>query len=422
MKISRSAAALASIVGVSLALTGCSAPAEQASTDEQTVNFWSWAGAPGQAVVDKMIAGFEAENPNITINYTELPQTDYKAKVALALSAGEDIDVMNVQPGTWSKEVEGYLEPVENWSNADELTAKFTEASLDQTRRLYTDEKLMSVPMFLSGSAIGVYNADILSSINVAPPTTVEEFAAMTDALEAQGSDVLPVVIPSDTWFQDEVVLTIVGQNDQSFYNDVRYNDGKWDTPSYKEGLASYKALYDDGVFDSATLDLPYAEATSAFDAGNAAVMFNGTWETGRILNGNYGIIPFPAENAADTSMRSFLDTTLGITKTSTQKAAGEKFIEYIAAGDGVDDWATVLQGIPALKDYQLPEGVLTTQLQQDSYDEMVRLIQNPSGDRNNMGAFSDAVGANVKSVVLGQMSIDEAAADDQKQLEIGNF
>ena len=426
MKFSKKAGSVIALAGVAaLTLTSCAGGSGGGEVDGvTTVNYWSWDGAPGQDIVDEAIAAFEAEHDDIKIKYTEIPQADYKAKVAQSLSQGEDIDVLSVQPGTWAAEVEDYLLPVTDWSNGEALTEAFTDTSLAQTERLYTDEALLSVPLYLTGSAIGVYNADILDSVGIAPPTTWDEFAALSAALEAQGDGILPAVMPSDAWFQDEVALTVVGQKDPEFFNDVRYDGGKWDTESYREGLAAYKALYDDGTLDTATLDLGYGDAMTTFDEGKAAVVFNGSWETTRILSedGNYGVIPFPAESADEASLRSFLDVTLGIPTDSTKADAAAEFIEFLSAGDGVDIWATQLKGIPAVEGYALPDGTFTTDLQQTSYDVMVNLIANPHSDRNNMGAFSDTVGADVLEVVLGRLSPEDAAEKGQQALEQGNF
>lgn len=430
MKFTRKSVALGSgALGLALVLAACSStPDDTPSSDNSavdapvTVNYWSWDGAPGQDIVDQEIAAFQAANPNITIKYTEIPQADYKAKAALALSSGEDIDILTVQPGTWAQEVEDYLEPVANWSNADALNGAFTAKSLEQTQRLFTDNQLLAVPLYLTGSAIGIYNADILDELGVKPPTTWAEFKAMSDAIKAKGLDILPASMPGDAWFQDEVALTVVGQKDAEFFNNVRYNGGAWNTASYVQGLNEYKALYDNGTLDKGTLDLDYGGSTTLFDDGKAAVMFNGSWETGRILTGNYGVIPFPAETADQASLRSFLDVTMGITSQSTEKDAAAKFIEFMSAGDGVDIWASVLKGIPAVDGYTLPDGVLTTDLQKESYATIVNLLSNPHSDRNNMGAFSDQVGANVLSVVTGQMDAQAAADADQAALEAGNF
>jgi ABC-type glycerol-3-phosphate transport system substrate-binding protein len=425
MKFLKTAGLVAGATLLTIVGTGCSGstPTPTPSADgPQTITYWSWDGAPGKKIVDPLIDGFEAANPGITVKYTEIPQADYKAKVASALGAGEPIDVLGVQPGAWAGEIEDYLSPVSEWSNADQLTSAFTPVTVDQTKRLFSDGELDAVPLYSTGSAIGVYNAKILTKLGVEPPTTVAEFAAMSKALKAKDPDVLPVVMPADGWFQDEAALTVVGQSDPTFFDTVRYQKGAWNTPAYVSGLNAYKKLYNDGVFDKATLDMDYATAMNTFESGKAAVAFNGSWEAGRILTGDYGIIPFPAPTAEQASLRGFLDVTLGVPAKSEHKDAAAKFVQYMAAGKGVDTWATQLKGVPALNNYSLPEGTLTTDLQKKSYATMVDLINHPHSDRNNMGAFSDSVGANVLQVLTGDMSADKAAQKDQAELDKGDF
>ena len=424
MKITRSATALTAAAGaLALTLTGCSGSAGGESSDgTTTINYWSWDGAPGEAVVTPMIEAFEAANPDITVKYTEIPQADYKTKVAQSLGAGEDIDVLGVQPSSWAAEIEDYLLPVADWPDGAALVDQFQPSTIQQTERLFTDGELMSVPLYSTGSAVGVYNADILDELGVTPPTTWAEFKTLSDALEAQGDGILPAVMPGDDWFQDEASLTVAGQIDPEFFNTVRYDEGAWNTPDYIEGLTDYKALYDSGTFDKATLDMDYGTAMTTFEEGKAAVAFNGSWETGRILSGNYGIIPFPAESADQASLRAFLDVLVGIPAKSTKQEAAAKFAEFISAGDGVDEWASALKGVPAVDGYTLPDGVLTTDLQKESYQTLLDLINNPHSDRNNMGSFSDFVGANVKQAVLGAITPEEAADASQAELEKGNF
>lgn len=429
MKFTRTSAMLAASAGaLALLMAGCSggssgnATSSSSSGGVTTINYWSWDGAPGQALVTPIITAFEAANPDIKVKYTEIPQADYKTKVAQSLGAGEDIDVLGVQPSSWAGEIEDYLLPVSSWPNGDAIVAKFQPSTIDQTKRLFSDGTLKSLPVYSTGSAVGIYNADILTSVGVKPPTTWAEFKALSDALKAQGKGILPAVMPGDGWFQDEAALTVVGQSDKNFFNNVRYESGKWNTPSYVDGLTAYKALYDNGTFDKSTLDMDYATAMTAFEQGKAAVAFNGSWEAGRILTGNFGVIPFPAQSADQASLRAFLDVLVGIPSKSTKQAAAAKFAEYISAGKGVDVWASALKGIPAVDHYTLPDGVLTTPLQKQSYQTLIDLIDNPHSDRNNMGSFSDFVGANVKQVVLGAITPQKAADADQAEMEKGNF
>ncbi|QIG39416.1 extracellular solute-binding protein [Microbacterium sp. 4R-513] len=114
MKITRPATMLAATAGVlALSLAGCSngGSGGESTDGTTTINYWSWDGAPGEAIVTPMIEAFEDANPDIKVEYTEIPQGDYKTKVAQSLGAGEDIDVLGVQPSAWAGEIEDYLLP-----------------------------------------------------------------------------------------------------------------------------------------------------------------------------------------------------------------------------------------------------------------------------------------------------------------------
>lgn len=422
MKLSRRASIIAIAAASTLALVSCSSSAAPPEDGVTEINFWSWDGAPGRDIVEDVIAVCESENPDLRVKYTELAQTDFKAKAAQSLGAGEEIDVLAVQPGSWAAEVEDYLLPVEEWPNGESLLNAFTPQSLEQGERLFTDGLLSAVPLYSTGSAVGVYNADILAEVGVEPPQTWSEFAALTAALKEQGDGIVPVTMPSEDWFQDEMALTFTGQIDGDFFNSVRYEDGTWTDKAYVDGLANYAALFEDGTFSSETLDMDYTTAITTFDEGKAAVTFNGSWEAGRILSGNYGVIPVPAKTADDVSLRAFLDVMLGIPAESDKQDAAATFIECMSTGSGVDPWATALKGIPAATGYELPEGTLSTDLQVQSYQTLVDLISNPASDRNNLGAFADYAGSNVKQVLFGTLTPAEAAEKNQAEYERGTF
>lgn len=425
MKFSKTTALIAVIAGASLALAGCSGSSGDSSDSQvqasakQTINVWGWAGAPGKDVMATVISGFEKANPKITVKYTEISTDDYKNKATLALSSKEPIDVVGVQPSAWATDNANYLAPVADWPDGDKLVDKYQPTTIAQLKKLFPDGKLSAVPFGSSGSAVGFYNVDILKQAGLSEaPKTWDDFKKLADGLK--GTGIVPAVMPSDSWFQDEFLLTLVGQNDPSFYDNIRYKDGSYNTQSYKDALAKYKSLYADGIFDKSTLDLGYSDAMALFDQGKAAVVFNGSWEAGRLLASyratnkltasDVGAMGVPADSADKISTRSFLDVTYGIPAASTHQAAAEKFIEYATVGAGVDTWATNLGFIPAAKDWQLPSDTLTTDVEKQGYQTLQDLIAKPSSDRNNLSALSAQLGTYVLQVVNGTMTPDAAA------------
>jgi raffinose/stachyose/melibiose transport system substrate-binding protein len=422
MKFSKTAAIAATVVVAAITLAGCSSStpsADNAATAKQTINVWGWAGAPGADVMAKVISGFEAANPKVTVKYTEIATADYKNKATLALSSKQPIDVIGVQPNAWAADNQSYFLPVSKWPGEANLLSDFQALPVAQDKKLFSDGVARSAPFGSSASAVGIYNVDILKKAGLtSPPKTWTEWKKLSDALK--GTGIVPAVMPADTWFQDEFVLTMVGQKDPSFYNDIRYKKGSYDTASYQAALAEYKNLYATGELDPSTLDLAYSDATSLFDQGKAAVLFNGSWEAGRLLPSyratnkvqasDIGIMGVPADSASQVSARSFLDITYGIPTYSKHQAAAAKFIAYATAGAGVSKWATALGFIPAVKGWKLPASTLTTPVEQQGYAELQTLVAHPSSDRNNLSNLSAQLGTYILQVVHGTMTPAAAA------------
>ena len=440
MKIQRhKLAVLGLAVGSMLVLAGCtgntSAAGDQVALDaEQEINLWGWSGAPGVDNIQRVIDAFEELHPNITVNYTEVLNTDYKNKASLALGAGEPIDVIGVQANAWATENQNFFLPVSDWPDSEGITDAYEPAVLAQEDKLFSDGVLRSVPFGSSGSAVGYYNVDLLKAAGLTDyPRTWDDFEKLTAGLKAVDPEAVAAVMPADTWFQDEFVLTLAGQIDPEFFNRVRYDGGSWDDPAYVQALERYKSLYDDGILDSTTLDLGYTDAMALFDQGKAAVVFNGTWEAGRltpafretnkVVPSDVGVMPVPTFDASeDGSLRSFLDLTYGIPTASTHQAAAVEFIKFATAGDGVAQWATGFAFVPAVKGFAQPEGVLTTDVETDGYATLQSLVANPHGDRNNLSNLSAQVGTYILSVVNGTMTAQEAATQGQADLESGKY
>lgn len=439
MKITRTGVAIVTAFGVALTLAGCgtqtSTPTSQvALDDEQTLTVWGWSNAPGQQTMDEIIAGFEDEHPNITVEYNEILNTDYANKATLALSSEQDIDVLAVFPNTWAAENESYLLPVADWPGAEDIEERFQPLPLEQTGRLFSDGELRAVPFGSTGSAVGIYNAELIADAGLdGPPATWDEMQQLAEGLADTHPDAIVAAMPSEVWFQPEMVETMVGQVEPEWFNEFRYDDGDYGTPEFEAALTRYAELFETGALDRGTLDLDYASASALFDSGRAAILFNGTWEAGRLLSSyreaknlvpsEVGIMPVPSDDAAhEGSLRSFLDIAYGIPTQTDQQEAAAAFIEYATVGEGVDIWGPGVGFIPAVEGWTMPEGVLQTPLEQDGYDTLVRLVANPHSDRNNLPNFANQVGTYVVATATGSMTPAEATDNAQSDWESGMY
>ena len=403
-----------------------------------TLNLWTWTGAPGASQLAAVIAGYKKLHPNVTINNNQINNDDFKAKAQLALDSNQPIDILAVQPNLFASQVQSKLLPLSQWQHylpAGTLS-KYTPLSQSQLKKLFTGGETYAVPWAVSGSAAGFYNVALLEKGGLSEaPKTWDDMRTLADGLKSKAPGTAVAVMPAgstDGWFLDEFTLTLVGQSDPNFFDTVRYDNGKWDTPAYVAALTELKNLYATGALDKNVLDLGYADATDLFYKGQAAILFNGTWESGdlsaayrqanKISISNVGAMGVPTSDGSTPTLRSFLDITLGIPKTCKNVEVAADFIGYASAGDGVPLWADSLGEIPALNGWSPPSSALTTPQGVQGYALLQDLIAHPHSDRNNLSAFSSQVGVRIESMLNNGVSPSATAAACQADLDSGKY
>ncbi|MET8942702.1 extracellular solute-binding protein [Streptomyces sp. NPDC004542] len=434
-------------VTAALLLVGCGTSADGGSPSDGgtakvtgkvagAITVWTWDGAPGTEAMKKLAAAFEKKT-GVKVNSKVVSRDDYKQQAQLALNAGDGIDVLGVQPGQFAAEVQPKLLPVSAYqSRLAKGLDGYRPATVAQIRKLYKGGGIYSVPFGSTGSSVCFYNAKLLDEAGVQPPQTWKDVRKLTDALHAKHPGTLTLVKPSgkDTWFEDEFVLTMAGQQDPGFFNSVRYDGKPWNSAAYVSALKRYGQLYKDGTLQRSGLDMGYTDAMNAFDTGKAAMVCNGSWEAA-LLKKEYrkandisvpsvGVIPVPADDPAKRSLRSFLDITWGVPKSAKNPAAAAAFISFATQEKaGVDLWAGDLGFVPSAAGWKLDESVLgDDKLASQGYATIVDLINHAGSDRNNMSSFSDVVGGYVLEVARGRMTAQQAADKGQKDLDSGLY
>lgn len=409
------------------------ADADTTQAEPITLQFWTW--FPPLPTTEKIIAAFEEENPNIDVEITILESTVYQDKLPLSLAAGEQVDLAAIQTSAMVNQVKADLMPLEPLLEAHvgaDWASQINEKSVEQSRLLADDGELYILPMGSLGSVVGYYNAEILAEYGLDVPTNNEDFKAFADELAAQNPDILPVVFTGANWFQDEIVLTLIGQESPSFFNDIRYGDGRWDDPAYVQVLQEYKQMYDDGILSMDVMDLDYSRSLEIFYTGEAAILLQGTWEAGvlsepfrqenGIALGDVGLMPLPLLHEEGTpSIRSFIELGMSVPNSAAHPEAAMKLLEFMVLGNGVDEWAPTFINVPGKLGYELPESALTSDAAVDGYNTLVQLVQNPSSDRNNVSAFSAVVGDGIIEVLNGA-DAQEVAEKLQAEWESGRY
>lgn len=437
MKNRTTLTALTLTAAMGIALVGCGdsggvggpGEVEQNSGDKATITYWTW--FPPQATLDAAIEAFEKENPNITVKLRTFEAADYQKQLPLALSGGEEIDVVGVQVSAMTDSVKDYLTPVDEW--AGDWLGGVNETMVEQTAGMASDGELYSVPMGSIGSPLMYYNAEILDSLGLDVPTTGVEWKAAVDAIAAADPGVTPVVFSGEPYWQEEMLFGIAEQKSPGLSDDIIGGEGAWDQQGVIDGLNAYKSLFDQGIVGADVLSLLGSRPSELFAAGDAAFYIDGSWqnsllsETFRADNGidlaDVGVAPLPVLDGGKPAVRALAEGGLGIPSSSKNVEAAAKFVEFMLGAGGADVWAKDLVLVPSLTGYELPDTVLTSDAARDGFAAATEVISAPTSQRDSQQDFLNQVEGNaILDVLRGTVTAEDAAARMQSEWESGRY
>ena len=308
----------------------------------------------------------------------------------------------------------------------------YSEKCLEQGNQLTGGDTKMLV-LTNSGSMVGFYNAALLKEIGCEVPKTFEEYKAVAEAFKAKYPDkYVSVFAGKDAWVVDEMMLTVLGQQGD-YYNKWRYEEAPVDSPEYKQAIDGLKKYFDEGIFSPDVLDLDYASATEEFTNGNALIYYMGSWEAPLLSNKlregngieleNVGAMALPvAEEGGQLTVRSYIDSGIGVVDYSEKKEAAAKFVAYLTVGEGADIFGKQLTGTSAKKDFVVDETLFDTEESKAGWDTVNELINTATADRNNVSGYSDVEGAAVQSVLNGSATTEDVLKDLQKEWTSGKY
>lgn len=262
---------MTSIMTVTLA-AGCGSKESEEKTAENadgqvTLRVLSTMEICGQETMDL----FMEENPDIKIDFTYVPATDYSAKFSAMASSDEIPDVFWTQAGYYTDQIkDGLLMNLEDAleSDAYEGDMSWRETYDAQLIENLEDMAVMAtgdendcdygVPFALTTTAV-LYDKAIYDELGLEVPTTWEEFINNCEVLKNAGYTAIAQQNNScvDWWprlFWDQYCREEMEEEGKNF------EDGSmtFQSESVRQGMEAYKELWDSGYLpeNAMTADL----------------------------------------------------------------------------------------------------------------------------------------------------------------------
>lgn len=177
-----------------MAAVGAPRAKQAAAQDEAiTINFWNWWDVGRQPLMDSIIAAFQEEFPNITVN--NVPQTwDRRDEVVTtALAGGEPPEIIMASRQEIVRFADnGAITPINSYVEAQGIDlAAYYESEIAS---MWWEDQLYALPMPTAGGETGLYfyNTRLMEEAGLdpeSPPQTWDELDAAAGALTVLSSD-----------------------------------------------------------------------------------------------------------------------------------------------------------------------------------------------------------------------------------------
>lgn len=360
---------------------------------------------------------YEAANPNVKIEMTDLGSTDYMTVLATELSgSGSEFDVVTI------KDVPGYATLVSK-NTLEPLDSYIADAGIDMSQyggvdsQITVDGSLYELP-FRNDFWVVFYNKDIFDAAGAEYPTndmTFEEYDAL--ARQVTNTEFGSQIYGSHyhTW-RSAVQLFGVLDGKHSIL------DGSYEffKPYYEMVLGQEDDLVCRNYADLSAEGLHYS---AAFSGGDVAMMNMGSWfistlianiqsgEYDGSLCGNWGIVKYPHAEGAEPGSTLGTITGLAITSVSDQKDAAFDFVNWVSGAEGAKVMAET-GNFPALMNDEIAniiaglEGFPSDAESKEALNVSNLYLEVPYAE--NVSAVNDILDTYHKSIMNREISVDD--------------
>lgn len=342
---------LAILLTMCMLLTGFAMVASAESVTE--LQFWTWR-PEDVPFYDKMIAQFEAQNPDIKVVQNAIKNTEYNTILSAALSSGDgapDVFMSRAYGGLQTFADSGYMLAL------DELIPELADFS-DATRggaTSITDGKIYGVPA-VSQTMLCIYNKGLYEELGLSVPTTWDEFIANLEASKAGGYD--PLANGTKEGWCCEFLFGGVGPSfygGNAFFDKVVAGETTFMDPIFVNAVSKIKelTLYMPDLYEG----VAYTDIQSSFINELSVHFIGGSYEAGYLASENpdldFDIFAIPGMTADDPAYVSvYADMNFSIAASSPRQEAALKLLKFFATqefGNAIVEELKMVSSVPGV-------------------------------------------------------------------------
>ncbi|MGK7890545.1 MAG: ABC transporter substrate-binding protein [Leptolyngbyaceae cyanobacterium] len=412
-------------VGLGLMVVGlssCGQPnsANSEASQTQEVEFWTMQLQPNFTdYFNDLIAAYEAENPDTTIRWVDVPWGDMQSKILTAVSAGTAPDVVNLNPDFASQ-----LASRNAWLPLDSTVAD-TEKSvyLPKIWQANTlNEASFGLPWYLTTS-VTIYNQDLLDQAGMdAPPRTFAELAIAAQTIrDTTGKYAFFITFVADDAadvLQSLVKMgvTLVDENGKAAFN----------TPAGKAAFQYWVDLYQAELLPRDVLTQGHRRGVELYQAGETAMVSSSPYFLDTIANNAPSIAAVSATSpqiTGETEAINVAAMNIVIPQATDVPEAALDFALYLTNDANQLSFAKAANVLPSTQ-AALTDPYFTTAPDNATPGDRARLVSAAQMEQGQVliPAMEDVkllqkiIYENLQGAMLGQQTVDEAIATAEQE------
>jgi len=295
------------------------------AVEKVTIDLWVFEGE--EEFLPRLKEVFEEQNPNITLEITEIPEDDYTVKIETALAAGAPPDIGFMFDLTWIKA--GHFRSIDDMIESEELDPDdYFQGAL--TAYCVYEGKTYCLGSY-SGGMVLLYSKDMFDAAGLSYPSstepmTVDEYSALAEQFANHAEN-----IEERIWGGSADVML--------YWSDTRYlfsEDGRTVAVNDEATIHAHQVLADmviNGVAPAPS-DYELVSEEGIISEGKLAMYITDNlygFEAFENAGIRWGVAPLPVEDEGDLPWVSSWTDAWAVFADSAHPDEALKFIAFIA-------------------------------------------------------------------------------------------
>lgn len=397
-----------------LILAGCSGAGDDNAASTGFTLSYAVTNSAVVAPYKALAEAYMKENPDVKITLNEVPNDSYGQTLTTQLNAGNASDAFQTAPGvgqtysTVTLAKAGLLEPL-----ADSATKVIPSGSESQFE-VEGDTFGVALGLTFVGS---VLNATTAKSAGFTYPTDWDGLISSCKDVAAKGKSlfVLAGSMPPNTGLMAMSISATRVYADDPTWNEERAADKTTFASSqgWKDTLEDIVDMNKAGCFQKGVQGAGFDSITSNMLQGSSLAAFVPSGSASDLKQNakdqEFQIQAIPPAAGGKAFGIAGADYALSISKKSKNKAAAQKFADWVATADGQKVFADAAGSLPVGQDLSdTPFAPVADIVDKGDF------VPLPNASWPNAAVY-DALGSGVQGLLTGQKTVDQVLADMDK-------